>query len=246
MGPDRVSLKLNAARITGSAMPRPWKPTLIYLVIIYALTFLREKLSERTQAWAEALIKAVGAKVTPPAMDSILLVSQLFILLLTLVAAVMAAGYMWYALKLLRGQRTSVDNVFDGFEYFVKVVVINALIYIFTLLWSLLLFFPGVIASYRYRQAVYILADHPEYGALQCIRESKRMMRGQKLNLFVLDLSFIGWYILCGITAGILLIWKQPYFDVTYAGFYEAVAGIAPRVEAERDNAPRGGDPWER
>ena len=95
---------------------------------------------------------------------------------------------------------------------------------IFIALWSLLFIVPGIIAMYRYRMAYYILLDDPDKGPLQCIRESKELMRGHKKELFFLDLSFIGWEFLITISAGILGIWILPYIYTTYAMYYNDLA----------------------
>lgn len=79
---------------------------------------------------------------------------------------------------------------------------------IFIFLWSLLLIIPGIIAAYRYRMALYLLLDNPNMSVYQCIRESKRMMVGHKAELFVLDLSFLGWYILSAVP--FVSIWVTP------------------------------------
>ena len=67
---------------------------------------------------------------------------------------------------------------------------------IFIMLWTILLIVPGIIATLRYSQAFYILADDPSKGVMQCLKESKEMMKGNKAKLFCLELSFIGWCLL--------------------------------------------------
>ena len=83
--------------------------------------------------------------------------------------------------------------------------------------------FPGIIAYYRYSQAFYILAENPEKGIMDCINESKAMMYGHKMDKFVLDLSFILWYLLAGVTCGIAGIYVTPYVGITNAGFYNSL-----------------------
>lgn len=82
--------------------------------------------------------------------------------------------------------------------------------YIFVFLWSLLFIIPGIIAGYRYRFALYNLCENPEMGVMEALNMSKAQTRGHKWELFVLDLSFLGWIILCGLTLGILSIWIMP------------------------------------
>ncbi len=91
------------------------------------------------------------------------------------------------------------------------------------MLWSLLFVIPGIIAAYRYSMALYVLIDNPELGALECLRRSKEMMRGNKFKLFVLELSFIGWILLA--TIPLVNIYVMPYMETTVCNFYNAVSG---------------------
>lgn len=88
-------------------------------------------------------------------------------------------------------------------------------------LWTLLLVIPGLIKAYEYRMVPYILAEHPEMSYKEALECSSNMMNGQKMNAFILDLSFIGWEILAGMTFGILAIfWVNPYEYATSAELY--------------------------
>lgn len=91
-------------------------------------------------------------------------------------------------------------------------------VYIF--FWTLLLIIPGIIKSYAYRMVPYILADNPDIGASRAIELSNRMTDGEKWDMFVLDLSFIGWYLLGLIALGIGVLFVMPYEDATKAELY--------------------------
>lgn len=78
-----------------------------------------------------------------------------------------------------------------------------------------------VILAYAYAMVPYLLRDYPELTATEALRTSREMMKGHKWDLFVLDLTFIGWGILCLFTAGIGLLWLQPYVSAAHAHFYE-------------------------
>ena len=71
----------------------------------------------------------------------------------------------------------------------------------------------------------YILLDKPELSANEAITESRRMMTGNKMKLFLLDLSFFGWFILSVFTFGILLIYVIPYMQAAHAEFYRNLKG---------------------
>lgn len=94
-------------------------------------------------------------------------------------------------------------------------------------LWSLLFVIPGIIKSYEYRMIPYLLGDHPEMSTKELFAASREMMRGQKWDTFVLDLSFIGWYLLGACTCGIAIIfWVYPYQFLTNAALYRELAGL--------------------
>lgn len=91
-------------------------------------------------------------------------------------------------------------------------------IYIF--LWSLLLIIPGIIKYYAYRMVPYILAENPNIGVTKAIELSNEMTKGHKFDMFVLDLSFIGWYLLGSLAFGIGVIFVNPYVNATGAELY--------------------------
>ena len=100
---------------------------------------------------------------------------------------------------------------------------------LFVGLWSLLFVIPGIVKSYEYRMVPYLLAEHPEMSSSEVFAQSKQMMNGNKWAAFVLDLSFIGWYILSGLTLGILAIfYVSPYVNATHAALYEALCYANP------------------
>ena len=92
---------------------------------------------------------------------------------------------------------------------------------IFIFLWSLLFVIPGIVKSYSYAMCMYIKSDHPDYDWRACLDASRQMMKGNKWRLFVLDLSFIGWYIVGALIIGVGTLWVVPYHQATRAQFYE-------------------------
>lgn len=110
------------------------------------------------------------------------------------------------------------------YNYFVNVLLTS----IFTGLWSLLFIIPGIVKSYSYAMTFYILEDMhkagKEVGVTEAITKSRQMMKGHKFQLFVLDLSFIGWGILATLALGIGWLWLVPYIQTTKAEFYRKLA----------------------
>ena len=100
---------------------------------------------------------------------------------------------------------------------------------LYTALWTLLFVIPGIVKSYEYRMIPCLLAENPQMSKEQAFAESRQMMQGQKWNAFVLDLSFLGWMILSGLTAGILgIFYVHPYYQATHAALYEKLRYEVP------------------
>jgi uncharacterized membrane protein len=125
-----------------------------------------------------------------------------------------------------RGVASKIEDIFTAFKntsLLVSAVLTTILVGVFTFLWSLLLVVPGIIKALSYSMALYILAENPEIGGLGAINESKRIMNGHKMDLFVLQLSFIPWALLTSITFGIAGIYVIPYIQQTTTNFYLAI-----------------------
>ena len=117
----------------------------------------------------------------------------------------------------------SVGVVLDGFKSgnYGNVVLTMFLRELYTILWSLLLIVPGIIKYYEYLMVPYILAENPGMDHKEVFAISKRMMNGQKMETFILSLSFIGWDLLSVITCGIAgIFYVAPYKEATFAELY--------------------------
>lgn len=137
----------------------------------------------------------------------------------------LALGLAYIYLNLTKGQEPDVNILFSGFQRFVDSLVLTLLIMVFTFLWSLLLFVPGVIKAISYSQAYYILAEHPEMTGKEALEASMDMMDGHKMDFFVLILSFIPWFLLTTVTCGLSLLYVVPYVETTLVNFYNEIKG---------------------
>lgn len=124
------------------------------------------------------------------------------------------------ALDVSRKQPVSVGSLFEGFKSFGDSLTLYILNAIFIFLWSLLLVIPGIIKMYSYSMGYFILADRPDLSGNQARKRSMYLMKGHKWQLFCLDFSFIGWYLLSLLTLGILAFWVYPYHMTARAEFY--------------------------
>ena len=140
-----------------------------------------------------------------------------------LVGAAFTLGGAWVFLRIAKGEEVSVGNIFYGFQDLWTAIKAQFLMGLFILLWSLLLIIPGIIKAYAYSMTFFILAENKGMPVLEAITLSRKMMNGHKMDLFLLFLSFIGWFILTGITFGIAGIWVYPYFSATLTNFYLSV-----------------------
>lgn len=114
-----------------------------------------------------------------------------------------------------------------GFHPYGRTVGAMFLRGLFLFLWGLLFIIPGIIKSYSYRMVPYILAEDPNISGKDAITLSRQMMDGQKWNTFVLDLSFIAWYLLSVLTLGILgIFYVKPYKCSTDAELYQTLKNI--------------------
>ncbi|MBE6309359.1 MAG: DUF975 family protein [Bacteroidales bacterium] len=125
--------------------------------------------------------------------------------------------------NLRTGKELEVKSIFDGFNDYTRVLGTYLLVYIYTILWTLLLIIPGIIKSLSYSMVPFVLKDNPELSFNAAIERSMAMMEGHKWEYFCLILTFIGWFLLLIITAGIASLWVTPYMSATFANYYEAV-----------------------
>jgi len=121
-----------------------------------------------------------------------------------LVTGAFTLGITLFFLAVFRRQQAGVADVFLGFENFGKALGLLLFQGLFIFLWMLLFIVPGIIASIRYSQAFFIMADDPNKSIRQCMNESKMMMKGNKSKYFCLSLSFIGWMILAVLPGSII------------------------------------------
>ena len=141
-----------------------------------------------------------------------------------LVAGPLMVGY--YLCFYHASQKEIIDHwdIFKPFETcFGESLLMFILTTLFTFLWSLLFIIPGIIKSFSYSMAPYLMARNPELGGFDAIEKSKEYMKGNKGKLFLMLLSFIGWDILTILTLGLLAVYVAPYKMHARTVFYNDV-----------------------
>ena len=114
-----------------------------------------------------------------------------------------------------------ISPAFDGIRRnFLGTMLTGILYNLFVAIGAFLLVVPGIIFSYSFSMAFYIINDHPEMSAIEALRESNRLMKGHKMEYFFLQMSFIGWIIVGLLTLGLGLFWVSAYMNTANAVFY--------------------------
>lgn len=136
------------------------------------------------------------------------------------------------------GIQVQTNDLFFGFNHFVRALCINLLVGLYIFLWFLIPFvgiFIAIRKAFSYYLAPYIALDNPDMGYNDCITKSIEIMEGNRWQLFCLQFSYIGWRFLCDLTFGILSFWVMPRMQQAQFLFYLKVSGIGYGVELERE-----------
>lgn len=137
-----------------------------------------------------------------------------------LIAGPLGAGYFLLMLKLANSQEVRLADLFSGFYNYLTACITYILVVLFTVLWSLLLLVPGVIAFLSYSFVYLILAADPQLPAREVIATSKKLTEGYKWQIFKLYCRFVGWFLLGFLTLGLGFLWVIPYFNQALTQLY--------------------------
>lgn len=140
-----------------------------------------------------------------------------------LLAGPLTLGAAGLFLRYTAGEKPKASEIFSGFSRFGTSFATSFLVNLYVCLWTLLLYIPGVVKSYSYSMAFYVLAENQGMGANAAIRESMRRMKGHRMELFLLQLSFVGWWLLCVLTCGLAGLYVAPYYSTAMAIFYRSL-----------------------
>ena len=227
---DRAAVKLEAKGLIRDSKPSMIAAAVIYTVLGAVIGFLSLRLTGVDSSVAEKMFEAANAGNSEALANLILKAlpgkgETLLDLLLQLALAVVSVGFSLFVVNSVRRTGAVYGNLLDGFGMMPRVLFLIILEYLFIALWSMLFVIPGIVAAYRYSLAVYIMLDHPELSAMDCIRESKRMTRGYKMQLFLLDLSFLLWWFLSAlpVVGYAVQIFLTPYVETARVLYYERI-----------------------
>ena len=239
---DHKELKRLAREALKATRPSPVWVTLVVLVILAVVQLLSLNLSGDLDTYTAVFesVSAGDAVITVPEV-SISPLAWLLALALNLMGMLVSMGYTLYTLRVSRRASPGFGDVFDAFAMFFRVIVLSIVrsvlvssVYAIPMsllsmlidpvsasMFCLPLIVPMFMLAYAYRLSDYILLDNPSFAAVQCLGLSRLAMHGRKWDMFKLDLSFLGWILLCVFPP--VWLWVRPYMSVTVAGYYDAV-----------------------
>lgn len=192
---DTGAIKAESRSLLRTGSVNPFRMTLFYLLITLVLDMINSGVSYMIDS-------AGGFTVLSFSFVSILV---------GLVALVLNAGYYCYCFGILRREEMPYESLFDAFPFAGKVILLSIVEGVFIFLWSMLFVIPGIIAAYRYSFAMLNLCENPELGVMEALNLSKQQTNGYKMQLFLLQLSFIGYQI-----AAVLIALLYEYVIISY------------------------------
>ena len=220
---DRLTLKTRAKEAIRKVSPNIYLVSVVCLLLTNAPSFVTEGPTLKMMLQADSVEEMLYIYENSGVSGGFLL--PLLTLLMSVFLSMVSHGWRLYALRVSREEEPGgLETLFACFQQFWRFFSATLLMGLFTALWTMLFVIPGIIAMYSYSQTIFIMLDNPDMSAMEAIAASKQMMRGHKMELFVLELSFFGWALLNAFTFGLLGIWLEPYMLVTMANFYNAVS----------------------
>jgi uncharacterized membrane protein len=157
--------------------------------------------------WIVGFVVLLIESLIVSALSTMTLGIGLFLLQSIIIIAVYNVFINGYA-----GKKYEVSDMLNGItDEITNRICLSVLKQLYTFLWTLLFIIPGIVKSYSYFLAEFISRKDPKLSATDCITKSREIMDGHKWELFVFQLSFIGWHLLAILTFGILYIWLAPY-----------------------------------
>lgn len=192
-------------------------PYYIYCLIIVMISFALAGLRWGMISYGFIAFRLAGQQLL---FEFLMTISVLIGFFITMPLSV---GVKSFFLNLTRGEAELKDIVSPFKKSYDRVVIVLFLRNIKVILWSVLLIVPGIYKAYEYAMVPYILADNPNVSNKEAFERSKKMMSGNRINLFKLQFSFAGWYILASIPLFAGFMFLSPYTQTATALFYENV-----------------------
>ncbi|MGK0363063.1 MAG: putative membrane protein [Saprospiraceae bacterium] len=140
-----------------------------------------------------------------------------------LIGGPLTLGMAIFSQKIARNQDAQISNLFDGFSNFGNALGTYLLMMLAIVVGFIFFIIPGIMLALGLSQAMYLLVDNDKLGPVDALKESWEMMKGHKMDYFILGLRFIPWMFVCIFTLGIGFFFLAPYIQVTYAKFHNVL-----------------------
>lgn len=214
-----------------------WKVAILNLIIISVLTGAISQVILTVLGTGSSftmLESAIQGNMSDTAMVAdpsvaVSLLTSLVSILVGFISGLLYAGYAWNILDMIDGAKLSIEGMFQTFkrDRVFKTTGLIVVTSILITLWSLLLIIPGIIKSYSYSQALNLMKDDPSISIMDALDQSRKLMKGNKWKFFLLQLSFIWWYIVPFVAFGLILLGSIQTIDASIeAGPTESIALI--------------------
>jgi|GEM_PF-2758051 len=232
---DRPQLKARARGAIANRENHAIVASIAVFLLLYAMNWLFSSLSGYSGWFAAYSDKVIGlyretgtvpavpyTEVPWPQIGTGAMALCAVILILRIV---LSAGYESWCLQAARGSKPQVRAIFDGFTWFARVLLLYLVRGILIGVGLMIFIVPGVWLFCRYRLALFAFFDDPSLGVFGALRRSAQITKGHIGEVFLLSLSFIGWYLAAEIVATFFLplldIWVRPYTGLTFAYYYD-------------------------
>lgn len=141
-------------------------------------------------------------------------------IILFIIGSAVMVGYTRFHLDMANGHKPKLRTLFSHFGQMGTAIWARILVFLHVFVGLMFFIVPGIIAAYKYALVMQVIADNHGITAREALRESKRLMKGNKWKFFCLNFSFIGWAILASIPAGLGYYVLIPYMQASFAEFY--------------------------
>jgi len=142
--------------------------------------------------------------------------------------ALLGYGMSNLALRAVKEQEVPELGIFYAYRRFGRWTLFYVIYLIRVMLWTMLFFVPGIMAALSYSQAKFLMMEDEDLRPNDAIKKSTQLMQGRRWELFIIHLSFFGYYVLSVFTFGLSTLFSTPYMDMTFAGWYRELIAQQP------------------
>lgn len=181
---------------------------------------IQEARNSLTGKWGNAIIVFVIFVIITAILQAVPVIGGLISFV---ISGPLTLGIIGFYIAISRNTDANVENIFSGFNNFKNAFIVQLIVTLCVIGGFILLIVPGFIIALKYSQCFFILHDNPKMEASDVMKESNRIMEGNKMKLFMLGLKFFLYSLLCILTLGIGFLWLYPIAMVTQAKFYDDI-----------------------